>query len=72
MFRYEMHLHSVAVSACGSSESVEYVKVAHERGFAGMAFTNHFIKGNTAIDRSLPWEEFVSHYRDDFCGNLFR
>ena len=66
MFKYEMHLHSCEVSRCGTSESVEYVKIARDRGFSGMVFTNHFFRGNSAIDKTLPWREFVEPYREAY------
>ena len=66
MFKYETHLHSAGVSACGAAAATEYVKKAKEIGFAGMVFTNHFYRGNTAIDRSLPWKEFVRPYKEDY------
>ncbi|MBR5307381.1 MAG: hypothetical protein IKU43_01305 [Clostridia bacterium] len=66
MYKYEMHLHSKGTSACGSAESVDYIERAKEVGYAGMVFTNHFIRGNTAIDRDLPWKEFVEFYRQDW------
>ncbi|MCQ2506664.1 MAG: hypothetical protein MJ113_05755 [Lachnospiraceae bacterium] len=30
--------------------------------YAGFFLTNHFFRGNTAIDRSLPWRQFVDEY----------
>lgn len=66
MYKYEMHLHSKGTSACGSSESCEYIERAKEKGYAGMVFTNHFIRGNSAIDKTLPWKEFVEFYRRDW------
>ena len=66
MFKYEIHLHSAGTSACGVSDSTEYIKSAKEKGYAGMVFTNHFYRGNTAIDRTLTWREFVRHYENDW------
>ncbi len=53
-------------SKCASSESTEYISRAIETGFAGMVFTNHFHRGNTAIDRDIPWKEFVEYYKRDW------
>ncbi len=66
MYKYEMHLHSYPCSACGVSDATDYVKIAHERGFAGMVFTNHFYRGNTGIDRKIEWKKFVGAFRDDY------
>lgn len=66
MFRYEIHLHSSGCSACGSSTAEEMVDAAHEQGFAGVVFSNHFFRGNSAVDRALPWADFVGAYTEDY------
>lgn len=66
MYKYEIHLHSRGCSACGVSTAEEMVHAAHEHGYAGVVFTNHFYRGNTCIDRNLPWEQFVGAYRQDY------
>lgn len=66
MYKYEMHLHSSACSACAFSDSIEYIGAALENGYSGMVFTNHFYHGNTEVSRLLPWREFVSVFRDDY------
>lgn len=66
MYKYEIHLHSCVCSHCAKSDATEYVKTAKDMGYAGMVFTNHFIRSNTNIDRKLPWREFVYKYRDDY------
>ena len=66
MYKYEMHLHSYGCSACGVSCAEEYVRIAHECGFAGMVFTNHFYRGNTGIDRAYEWERFTEAYKFDY------
>lgn len=53
-------------SACASSQATEYIQAAKEKGFAGMVFTNHFFRGNSAIDKTLPWSDFVKAYREDW------
>jgi len=66
MYKFEMHLHSKGCSKCGSSDCLEYVTRAKELGYTGIVFTNHFYHGNTAIDRKIPWRDFVYAYRDDY------
>ena len=41
-------------------------------GFKGCILTNHFFKGNSGIDRELPWKEFVAEYEKDYieCKKL--
>ena len=66
MYKYEMHLHTNACSACGASSGEEMVKVAKEKGYTGLVITNHFYHGNTAISRRTPWKEFVEAYKNDY------
>lgn len=66
MYKYEMHLHSCACSACGVSSAKEMVSAAKEKGYSGVVFTNHFYHGNTAVDRKLPYKEFVEAYKRDY------
>ena len=65
-FRYEMHLHDSACSRCGKSTGESFVKIAKERGFSGFVITNHFYHGNSAVDRELPWRDFVGAYGRDY------
>ena len=67
-YKYEMHTHSKACSACASSSSEDIVRKAKECGYAGVFFTNHFYFGNSAIDRSLPWADFVDAYYADYLA----
>ncbi|PWM41045.1 MAG: histidinol phosphatase [Clostridiales bacterium] len=63
MFLYELHAHTAEASKCASMPGKELAKLYHEKGYAGIAVTDHFYQGNTAVDRDLPWEEWV----DRFC-----
>ena len=62
MYIYETHLHTCQGSLCGKSQGREYVKVYKELGYDGIFITDHFYHGNTAVDRSLPWDAFVDGY----------
>ena len=31
-------------------------------GYAGIVVTDHFFYGNTAVDRSLPWKDWVEQF----------
>lgn len=33
-----------------------------KRGYAGIVVTDHFFYGNTAVDRSLPWKDWVEQF----------
>lgn len=62
-YRYETHLHTKEVSACGHTHAKDYIKFYMERGYDGIIFTDHFFNGNCGVPRELPWEERV----DAFC-----
>lgn len=62
MFKYEMHCHTNAVSKCAVSTPSEMVRAYFEAGFSGVVFTDHFIHGNTMVDRNLPWVERMNLY----------
>ena len=66
MFKYEMHLHTIDCSKCGRATVYEMVDAACEQGYAGIVITNHFFHGNTAIDRDLPWADFVNAYKEGY------
>lgn len=62
MYRYETHCHSSQCSACSRSTAEELVAAYHQAGYAGLVLTDHFIFGNTAVPRDLPWEERMQRY----------
>ncbi|MBO7402439.1 MAG: PHP domain-containing protein [Lachnospiraceae bacterium] len=61
-YLYETHLHTAGVSACGVSSGTEMARYMKESGHDGFFVTDHFFNGNSAIDRSLPWEKRVRLY----------
>ena len=68
MYKYEMHQHTWPCSHCAKADPVKLVYALKEAGFDGVVMTNHFLHGNTGIDRSLPWNEFVRYYEDDYLA----
>ena len=62
LYKYETHCHSSQCSACGRSTAQELGQAYHRAGFAGLVLTDHFIHGNTAVDRTLPWEDRMHCY----------
>lgn len=66
MYLYETHCHCSQCSACGHSTSRELVRGYHAAGYAGLVLTDHFIRGNTSVDRSLPWAERMQVYYDAY------
>ena len=58
-FFYETHMHTCQASACGKATGAEQARAYRDAGYTGIIITDHFFGGNTAIDRTLPWEERV-------------
>jgi hypothetical protein len=58
-YLYETHFHTSLSSACGRSRGPEYLARYKRLGYAGIIVTDHFWRGNCAVDRRLPWAEFV-------------
>ncbi|MBO5439595.1 MAG: PHP domain-containing protein [Clostridia bacterium] len=65
-YKYQMHIHTAPCSACGQMSPKELCQSLHENGYQGTALTNHFYHGNSGIDRSLSWNDFVSAYEKDY------
>lgn len=65
-YKYEFHAHDRLCSACARSTPAEMVDAYRRAGYSGMCFTNHFLRGNTAVDRSLPWEQKIRAYWDAY------
>ena len=62
MYRYELHMHTKEGSACAVSSVEDMIKQYVKIGFSGAVVTNHFIRGNTCVSRSLPWEQLIMEY----------
>ncbi len=62
LYKYETHLHTSEGSKCGKNTAAEMICAAKEAGYTGVVITDHNWKGNTAIDRSLSWEDFVKEF----------
>ena len=63
-YKYDTHIHSLEASACGKNGIREMVKAYHKAGYTGFIVTDHFIHGNTAVPRELPWAERRKLYYD--------
>lgn len=62
MYLYELHMHSREGSACAQNSIHEMIRKYVDLGFSGGVITNHFIGGNTSVDRNLPWAELIDQY----------
>ena len=65
-YRYETHCHCSQCSACSVSSSEELVRAYKNAGYAGLVLTDHFIFGNTAVDRRLPWPSRMRCYYEAY------
>ncbi len=61
-YLYETHLHTKEASACSQSTAEELVYAYKEAGYTGIMVTDHFYRGNCAIDRAMPWEDWVEAF----------
>ena len=59
---YETHLHTSEASACAKCPGADMARACKEEGYTGIFVTDHFIYGNTAVDRSLPWTEWAENF----------
>ena len=60
-YLYETHMHTSEVSACANSTAVEQVCAYHNRGYAGIIVTDHFINGYSTCPTNLPWAQKMEH-----------
>lgn len=61
-YLYETHSHTKEASACATWSACESVDEHKKAGYAGLIITNHFYYGNTSVDRTLPWREWVEKF----------
>lgn len=59
---YETHLHTDAASKCGKSSPEEMAVACKEYGYTGIIVTDHNWGGNTCIDSTLTWNDWVDSY----------
>mgnify|MGYP002512571667 CR=1 FL=1 len=59
---YETHMHTSEGSACGMCTGAEMARAYAGAGYAGIIVTDHFFYGNTAVDRRLPWSDWVEAF----------
>ena len=67
-YKYQLHIHTAACSLCGKLTPADLCQALLENGYQGTVITNHFLHGNTALDRTLPWEDFVRAYEEDYLA----
>lgn len=65
-YLYETHLHTSIGSACAHSSPEEMVQAAKEMGYAGIFVTEHNWRGNSCIDREIPWETWIDRMAESY------
>lgn len=65
-YLYETHLHTSEASSCAVSTGEEMITACKAAGYTGIIVTNHNWHGNTCIDRTLPWDQWIEHYWQAF------
>ena len=66
-YLYETHMHTAEGSKCSDTPGNEYIARYQDLGYDGIFITDHFYHGNCAVDRSLPWPDFVH----TFCSGYY-
>jgi hypothetical protein len=61
-YLYETHLHTCQGSNCASARGRDYIKYYRDAGYSGLVVTDHFFRGNCAVDQDLPWREWVKEF----------
>ena len=61
-YLYETHLHTSQGSACAKCTGAEMAKACKEAGYTGIIVTDHNWGGNTAVNRMLPWKDWVKEF----------
>lgn len=59
---YETHLHTSQSSACAMSTGSEMARACKKAGYTGITVTDHFFYGNSCVNRSLSWMDWVEGY----------
>lgn len=69
MYIYEMHFHTHPCSG-GGDEITKQIDHMKECGYTGGFLTDHFFCGDTRIDRSLSWNDFVGEYEKAYMRGV--
>lgn len=61
-YLYETHLHTAQGSACGRYSGADMARACKAYGYTGIFVTDHNWGGNTAVDRTKPWDAWVEAF----------
>lgn len=65
-YLYETHMHTNLVSACAWNTPEEMALAAKKAGYAGIFITEHNWRGNSCIDRSIPWPQWIDRMAQSY------
>ncbi len=72
-YLYDPHTHTAEVSQCGHINAEDVVDLYHNKGFAGIAVTDHLHEGYiSSLMCSSDWQECVSAYMAGYRFALAR
>ena len=66
MYLYETHCHTAKASACSRLSPEETVELYLCNGYSGIFVTDHFLNGNTTVDKRLPFAKAVERFCEGF------
>ena len=66
MYKYETHCHTKMISACASLTAEQIVELYVKNGYSGVFITDHFLNGNTTVDRRLPYKEQIDRFFEGY------
>ncbi len=66
VYRYDLHVHTYEGSACARSVGADMADFYKSKGYSGFVVTDHCWSGNTRVDRSLPWKDWLSEFRKGY------
>ncbi len=61
-YLYETHMHTTNGSICAYNTGAEMAMAYKEAGYTGIFVTEHNWGGNTAVQRQLPWRQWVDRF----------
>lgn len=65
-YLYETHMHTREGSACGKADAKDMVDAYKAYGYTGVIITDHSWYGNTAVDRTKEWKQWVTEFCEGY------
>ena len=68
LYKYETHCHTAETSRCARTSGAEMARAYKEMGYTGLIISDHFLNGNTTVDKTLPWEQQVAEFERGYLA----